>query len=253
MIIITKREAIFKIKQIWFSDSIFDVKDCDVVIFLNCKKKFEVKGFRCQESLTSIIDLSLSLDEIWRRMDKKSCRYAIKRAEREGVIIKINEGFEKFYKIYEAFCKLKGLKHLLEKKEILQLYGTLFTAEINGEILVGHVYLEDPEAKIMRYWKAASIRPWVDKNKASLIGNVSHLIHWEAIKYAKSKGFKEFDMGGLFGTKESGGYGSSIDAFKESFGGEKVVRYSYEKVYNKLYSVARIAYRRINRLRLFSR
>ena len=84
------------------------------------------------------------------------------------------------------------------------------------------------------------MRAAADKEKATLIGNASHLIHWEAMKYAKNKGIKEFDMGGLIAGEGNDYPGHSRDAFKESFGGKRVIRYTYQRHYTlsgKLYAL----------------
>lgn len=54
------------------------------------------------------------------------------------------------------------------------------------------------------------------------------MIIWEAMKYAKEKGIKELDMGGLFT--------DSLNSFKESFGGKRVTYYAYSKNYGLSYN-----------------
>jgi len=54
----------------------------------------------------------------------------------------------------------------------------------------------------INYWIGASKRLDVDKEKAKLIGYANRLIYWEAIKYAKEKGIKEYDLGGIFSDEE---------------------------------------------------
>ena len=58
-----------------------------------------VEGFVTEGHATLVIDLTKSLDEIWRDMDKSSCRYAINRAIREGlkfIEIRISRSSSKF-------------------------------------------------------------------------------------------------------------------------------------------------------------
>lgn len=198
MIVVEKKIYLFKINRVWFSNHIFDMKGCDTLIFSECKEKFNIEDFTLREKITSVIDLTQDIDKIWRSMKKKSCQYSIKRAERENIEIKRNERIEEFYQIFRYFNKEKKIMHLTESLPTLKKYGTLFIAEKDGEILCGKFFLEDEE--IFMYWKAASKRPIMDNNKdkATLIGNASRLIIWEAIKYAKNKGIKEFNMGGLF-------------------------------------------------------
>lgn len=244
MIEIERKSYTFKTKQIWFSDAVYDVKGYVNIRFSGCKSMLRVAGFDCLQSYTSVIDLTQSLDEIWRHMEPKSCRYAIRRAERDGVSISVNQNYEEFYQIYKSFGKQKGLSGL-EKLETIKRYGTLFTAQLHNETLGGHVYLHDTDT--MMYWLAASRRLGEDRERKSLIGNASHLLQWEAIRYAKENGFNEFDMGGLFRREGKDYPGYSIDAFKRGFGGKVVSRYQYSKDYGIAYVIARFLYSRLRR------
>ena len=84
----------------------------------------------------------------------------------------------------------------------------------------------------------------VDRAKVSIISNADRLIDWEAIKYAKEKGIKEFDLGGLWSKEEAekDEKKKGINSFKLSLGGEIVTRYSYQKIYSKIYNLAHNLY-----------
>ena len=177
-------------------------------------------------------------------MDKKSTRYRIKRAIREGVKIRINEDYDQFFQIYRSFIQKKGIKSLFDvfgvgaiTLEAMKKYGTLFVADLNGEILVGSVFLEDNSN--MKAWIGASKRLEVDNKKASIISKANRLIDWEAIKYAKEKGIKEFDLGGLWSEDEAkrDSIKMGINSFKLDFGGKIVTRYCYEKINSKIYNL----------------
>jgi lipid II:glycine glycyltransferase (peptidoglycan interpeptide bridge formation enzyme) len=217
----------FNVKEIWFADSVYDHNGCSSLLFKRCKCT-GFPGFEFREEVTSVIDLTQDLAQIWKNMKKSSCRYSISKAERDGVIIKQNNNFDEFYEIYKPHVKKTKYQRLLEDKSQLRASGTLFTAEYDGEILVGHIYIEDQDHIV--YYRGASKIIDDDKTLRTLKGNASHLIHWEAIKYAKAKGIKEFDMGGLAT--------DSINAFKESFGGNRVCYSTYKKDYNISYKMA---------------
>jgi len=237
MLEINKKRLIFKIKEIWFADYPFDVEKCDSVVFRGCRNKIDVQGFKRIAFPTLVIDLSQDLGKIWKDMRKSSCRYAITRAEKEDVIVEKNRNYEEFFKIYLQFIKLK---HLRRNKDLsvrfMKKYGVLFTAKNkNNEILGGQFYLEDPSLSSIRWLIGASRRLEVDKKNQSLIGNANRLITWYAIKYAKEKGIKEFDMGGYCTSKVNGGQREGINFFKKSFGGKLTTHYIYQKDYSKLY------------------
>jgi len=257
MKIVERKVSIFKLKQVFFSDRPYDIDDCDVVMFSYCRNRVDVPGFHRQEAYTSVIDLTKNLDEIWKNMDKSSCRYSIRKAERDGVEIVVNKHYDDFYKIYRSFRQKKGLESGLIgllgmgslKLEEIKKYGLLFVAKHEDDVLGGHLYLHDDSSII--FWQAATKRLDVGKDKAKLIGNASKLIHWEAIKYAKEMGIEEFDMGGLFpeedAKKDISKY--NINFFKLSFGGKIIKVYHYKKIYSKLYKFGSNLYNIIKCLR----
>lgn len=242
MLEIERNRYIFRAKDIWFCEYPFDVTRYDSVVFHACKNKIDLNGFHCKEFTTLVIDLNQDLDVIWKNMSKSSCRYAINKSLRDGVRIKLNQNYEEFYEINRLFRENKGLTISSEKLEIMKKYGTLFVAEFEGEILGGQLYLEDE--RNIRWLIGASKRLESGKEEAiTLIGNANRLLVWEAIKYAKEKGIKEFDMGGYYTGKIKDEQKERINIFKKSFGGELTTRYIYQKDYSKIYKFAKNIYR----------
>ncbi len=245
---IDKKMFIFNIKEIHFSKNPFDVNGCDFVIFPYCNNKIKAKGFFCYNKLTSIIDLNQNLDTIWKKFHTNTIR-GIKRAEKNCINIKINQHYDQFYQIYKNFLKQKRLKSFFEPfgvgiipLNIIKNKGTLFVAEYNGEILGGIVSLVDTSN--IEYWIGASKRLECQKDINALIGCANRLIFWEAIKYAKERGIKEFDLGGYWPENEAKKdlMKSGINSFKSSFGGEVIQGYSYAKGYSKSLTLAYYLY-----------
>jgi len=230
---INRKRAIFIIKQIWFADFPYDVKGVAQVIFTYCKNKIDIPGFNCVEGITFVIDLNQDLDKIWNNMGKSSCRYEIRRAEKEGIKIIIDQKFEDFIKMNKLFAKTKGLRESNITVQFMKKYGTLFLAELDGKIMGGQFYLKDKNN--MRLLLAPSKRLNVDKKNSILVGMGNRLMIWEAIKHAKAQGIKEFDFGGYY----SGGGGAetlnTASLFKQSFGGRVVSYYIYQKYYSNVY------------------
>jgi len=173
-------------------------------------------------------------------MSSTFCRRAIKHAEANDIKIKLNQNYEKFFEINQLFRKKKGLNVISESIEFMKKYGTLFVTEFNGEILLGHLYLEDKNN--IRLLSAGSKRLNVDKEKAKFISNANKLTVWNAIKYAKEKGIKEFDMGGYYTGEKKDIQKENINIFKKSFGGKLVTHYIYEKDYSKLFTLTKKIY-----------
>jgi len=245
MLTVEKKILMFKQREVHFSNQPHDIKNCDYVKFQYCKKRVDIDGFKRKEEVTSVIDLTQDLDAIWNNFDKKSTKYGIRRAEREGIIIRKNEKYEEFLEMYNSFLKQIGIKSFLEIFGIknlnvndLKKYGTLIVAEYDGEVIAGSLYLED-ESHI-EAWIGGSKRLESDNKMKILSACANRLIDWEVIKYAKEKGIKEFDLGGLWPEEEANKDVSKkgINSFKLSFGGKTVTRYSYEKTYSKTYRLA---------------
>jgi lipid II:glycine glycyltransferase (peptidoglycan interpeptide bridge formation enzyme) len=82
----------------------------------------------------------------------------------------------------------------------------------------------------------------VDKEKARLISNANKLTVWNAIKYAKEKGIKEFDMGGYYTGEKKDIQKENINIFKKSFGGKSATHYICKKDYSKLFKFTKKIY-----------
>lgn len=253
LLVLEYKRLLFNIKRVYFCDYPCDVDGCDTVYIWYCKNKVEAKGFICRSQLTAVIDLTQDLETMWRNMDRNA-RYGIKRAEREQIKYKLNQHYDEFYQMRENLARIKGftsgLGFTAHSAEMIKRYGTLFTAEFEGEVITGNVYLEDKEHILA--WMSASKRLEVDKQKASLIGWANRMLHWEAIKYAKAKGIREFNWGGLWSEEETSEDKQSINSFKLSFGAKAETCYLYQKVYSKPYKFAQRIYHFLQLARMSS-
>jgi hypothetical protein len=113
-------------------------------------------------------------------------------------------------------------------------------ALLDGEVAGGHFFLSDGEH--LRGLITGSKRLEAGGHRANVIGYANRLIVWEAMKYARAKGIREYDMGGYFTGPAGNGQLERINAYKASFGGSIVPRYHYEKNYSRLFGLAKQAY-----------
>jgi lipid II:glycine glycyltransferase (peptidoglycan interpeptide bridge formation enzyme) len=208
------------------------------VTFRNCTNKGDYKGFTRSESTTLVIDITKDLEVIWKNMHV-NVRNKINRAMRQNIIIKRNQNYDDFDKIQRSFREKKGIE-TAENIEILKKYGTLFVAEIEGDVLAGIFYLEDNN--VIRGWYGATKRLEVDKEKQKVISTANRLIDWEAIKYAKAKGIKVYDNGGYYTGKKKDPQKEKINQYKRGLGGKLVTNYIYEKDYSIRYKIAKKIY-----------
>jgi lipid II:glycine glycyltransferase (peptidoglycan interpeptide bridge formation enzyme) len=228
---------IFKIKAIWFSDVPFDLKGFDGVSFHACTRNVDLEGFSKEEFTTLMIDLNQDLDSIWKKMSKSDCRDAINKAVKDGIIIRINQGYEIFYDLNREFRDKKEIGEYNLTIDYMKKNGTLFLAEINGQVVSGQFYLNDE--RNFRWLLGASRRFEVTGEMKRSVSNAYRLIIWEAIKYAKEMGIVNFDMGGYYTGKEPDPQKEGINKFKITFGGDLVTHYIYQKDYSLLYHIGK--------------
>lgn len=250
MLIIDKKILIFNFREVHFSDKPFDIDDCDFLNFHYCKNEVNVKGFTCKKKFTIVIDLTQDLDIILQNIKvKNDVSRQLYLAKKEGIRIRKNEGYDQFFKMYRSFIQKKGIKSLFDifgvgsiTLESMKKNGTLFVAEYNGEIIYGTLYLEDNSH--IKSWISASKRFELDSSKKKLTAAAKRLIDLEAIKYAKGKGIKEYDLGGIWSEEETekDATKKSINTFKLRLGGKIVTRYSYQKSYSKTCTLVNYLY-----------
>ena len=110
MLVIESKKMLFKNKEIWFADKPFNDNSVHNMLFFGCKEKTDLPGFQRTNFTTLTIDLIQDLEEIWRKMRKSSCRYAIRRSKRDGVKIIVNNHYEDFFEINKSFRQEKDLQ-----------------------------------------------------------------------------------------------------------------------------------------------
>lgn len=229
MIILNRRIGIFKKREIWFGDP-EDVADCAYVGFWS-RNLMDTPGFNRSEFFTTLLDLTQSGEQIYLGMRKEFIRKQIEKGIRDGIKVVQSDNFDAFYELNNQLSKMKGIA-FNEKMDILR-EGKLFLAFRGNDILAGTLFLEDSEN--IRLWFTASTR-FDEGAKKKLIGEASRLIIWEAIKYAKAKGIRWFDTGGIsIDPNDKEKY--SITLFKQGFGGAVSKIYYYDKYYSRLFKL----------------
>jgi len=241
MLVVSQRILTFNTKNIYFCDYPFDIDGCAAANFIFCKNKVDATGFTCLNKFTAVIDLTKDIDFIWKNIRRRSREY-INQARREGIRVSLNQYYDEFYQINKAFHHIGGFGLIfgmdIPTVQTMKKYATLFTAEYGGEVLGGNLFLEDENH--IRLWQSAFNRHKVAKRKAALMGKANRLIYWEAINYAREKGIKEFDFGGIWVGEEAAQdyHKRNVNSFKLSFGAEMLPRYIYKKSYSPAYRLA---------------
>jgi lipid II:glycine glycyltransferase (peptidoglycan interpeptide bridge formation enzyme) len=217
-------------------------------IFLKIEplRPFSSLGFDARESgwlqprKTVFLDLARTEEELLRAMHEKT-RYNIRLAEKKGVSVK-NTGannFEHFWNMLEETSQRDKFR-LHERRHYEKLVqvrsqnfsNELFFAEYRGEVIAGAIINFYGSAQTATYLHGASSRKYREVMGPSLL-------HWRIIQEAKSRGFSQYDFGGVDTEKWPG-----ITRFKTGFGGNWVeypqaVDIVYQPLLYTIYSMAR--------------
>lgn len=170
---------------------------------------------------TYILELSDSIDEVWRKLDKSSVRWAIKKATKLGVNVEISNNPEDIKVFYELNCQTKKKKgvpcHPLRFFKSLfryaSQYSQLYLVKVKGDIIGGGVMLLFRDTVIYGYGAARD---------SMLKYYPYHAFLWKAIEDAIRKEFRFFDFGRTH--KQNTG----LIEFKKRWGTKEVVLvYSY--------------------------
>jgi hypothetical protein len=240
MIAFQRKMGPFKIKDIWFSDDVYDVEDVDAVQFRNANISVEKSGFTKEISTTLTIDLTKSLDDIWNAMDKKSCQKNISKALADSsYVVRFNERYEEFDEINREFRKRKGLPSAMISIDEMKKSYFLCTFEKDGVLLGGHICIRDDQ-RIRQLISGTSMTP-ESAISGTTFARANRLAMWEMIKHAKQEGLVEYDFGG-YATGEMADELRGINEFKASFGGVERKKSSYTKSYSKLFDASRSFY-----------
>lgn len=174
------------------------------------------------------LDLRPDLDILWSGLHDSSKR-AIKKAQREGVLIRTARSKEELRAFFDLHLRIRKYKYRLLaqpyrffeniwRQFIEKNTGLLLIASYQGNLIGGILLLE---------WKNTLYY----KFNASAVDNLTHrpndLLIWESIKYGKTKGHSCLD----FGLSDQGQEG--LVRFKRKFANEEKAIYFLRHVPNE--------------------
>jgi peptidoglycan pentaglycine glycine transferase (the first glycine) len=165
-------------------------------------------------------------------------RYKIRLASRRGVTVEREESWERFGALYHETMRRKGLrgwfpaylaamKKTLVPRNMVEIWG----AYHHGELVCANLY-------VLFGGRASYVLGASSYAHRGLMA--PHLLHWRAMEQFSSRGFSEYDLGGI-----DARYGAGIARFKQGFGGEnRVYPGTYRQVWRPVwyggYRVARL-------------
>lgn len=171
-----------------------------------------------REFWTTVIPLSLSKEDLMQRLEPKSCRYEIRKAEKSPYTIFHNERLDEARQLFDDFIQRSEYRHPLSDEEWDGYRGITNVHSIyhHDQIIATHLVLLDPPDRVRLNMSATLARG--DEQTRPLIGPFNRRLHWEEFLYYKALGYAEYDFGGVTREPESPAY--QIGKFKLSFGGE---------------------------------
>ncbi len=200
------------------------------------------QGTILHKQYTLLTDLQMTEEDLWSEI-KKTCRYEIRRSEREEVQAFFYRGkqlsdepsiVDRFEWTYNQMFKAKGLegyrfnRNLVEKALETDNLVISFSSNSRGDVELFHAYLCDDDSCVLMY-SASSLWGNDDKEKANEIGRMNKFLHWKDIQCFKESGLRRYEWGGISSKDNPNG----IDRFKMEFGG-RIVQYNNYIIPNSL-------------------
>ncbi len=172
--------------------------------------------------LTHQLDLTKSEDELMAEM-RKTTRYEIRQAVRLEIEVKNSMNVEEIDEFYELQKETAKRQHFVEfDKKFLKEQFEVFAAD--NQVLLYTAYLGKKklaQAFIIFYGGEADYH----YGASTLDGRKypgAYLIQWEAIKEAKRRGIKKYNLWGVAPEGEVNHRFWGVSVFKRGFGGEDI-------------------------------
>ncbi|MBI2356473.1 peptidoglycan bridge formation glycyltransferase FemA/FemB family protein [Candidatus Dojkabacteria bacterium] len=195
--------------------------------------ELKVMGLKVSKTFTQsenkwLLDVTATEEELLMNM-RKSTRYEVKRAEKEGVKVYWSdkkEDYDKFEKLFLITAKRQDfiphpLEYYRKQFEVLSKGGVFraYVAQKDGQTLA--TALISFYGDTASYLHAASL-----SNSEVNKYNAPPALVWQAIKDTKSMGMKYFDFWGIALTDDPKHPWAGFTRFKKGFGGflHKVIR-----------------------------
>lgn len=167
------------------------------------------------------LDITTPEDQLLAMM-RKTTRYNIRKAEKEGAVIEINNtlaGLDIFYQLYEQTVNREQFSPY--SKNYVQHEWEAFDRTGNAVILLG----KEKEAG----YTAAALMICTKQGMfyhqgASLHSKIptSYLLQWEAMKEAKKRGCSVYNFWGIYRPGRTPEAWQGLTLFKQGFGGKQI-------------------------------
>ncbi len=170
---------------------------------------------------TILVDVGQSVYRIFKNL-KKDARLGIKKSKKSGLSVKESnseEDWKDFYEIYKVIMKDGGTS-IFPLEDIKSKSKAFLVCKKGKKVVGGAIILfsERYDSAIPRLYIIAA-----DKDYWNLQPN--SLIYWTGLIWAKSKGYKKFDLGGW--QIKARGHLLGVNKFKEKWGDVLIYKKEY--------------------------
>ncbi|NCO79882.1 hypothetical protein CO116_03760 [Candidatus Falkowbacteria bacterium CG_4_9_14_3_um_filter_38_19] len=189
------------------------------------KKLFITISFRSapihmmHPELAWLLNITASEEQLLANMEKRT-RYSIKKAQKDGVIIKTSinpQDLAIFYQIYQTTAQRQSFVPFSEdyiKKEF-EIFSKenkilLYLAEYNKEIIAAAMIIFTNNSGFYHHGASTKKYPHI---------TAAELIQWQAICEAKNRGLKLYNFWGIAPATGKNHPWSGLTMFKKGFGG----------------------------------
>lgn len=142
------------------------------------------------------VDLQRDIDDIWMGLSG-SARRAIKKAQRDGVVVQTAQDKDQLRAFYELHLRVRKYKYQLLAQPyrffeqiwdqfIAKGNGALMIASHDGQVIGGVMFLE---------WQNKLYYKFNASNPDLIAFRPNDLVVWEGIKYGHGKGYRFLDFG----------------------------------------------------------
>jgi len=185
-----------------------------------------------------LIDLTRNEDDIYNSFHK-NCRKSITSALNNNMVVKFG-GLELLDDI--VFMEINSSKKSKEIKDNLKI-RLMFQLFPNNIIIGISYYNNQPQGGAVYMYDVNICNSLYGVRSADSLNGSRNLLHWEAIKYMKSKGVQKFSFVGARIHPDLDSKYTQIQKFKESFGPILLEGFMFKIIYNySVYALFKLLY-----------
>lgn len=192
----------------------------DTEIVAKLKEKKFIKSFEeLQPEYRQIIAIDKSEEEILAQMKEKG-RYNIKVAQRHGIEIHPSANINAFYSLFAQTARRD--KFQIRPKSYFEALLDKLSADGYAELLEAKYHGEVIAAEIVTYFDETASYLYGASSNENREVMAPYLLHLEAMRRAKERGMKFYDLLAVAPEGEDGHKYAGISRFKRQFGGRTV-------------------------------